>query len=218
MQMIDSARTVLAGTAQQQAVWIKSTALERRTAGIYHYRIYNPLGRFVLSLRESAKFLILGLALTVIPGEAVFYGLFFLLFVPYELYMCWRLRIVSHADGALPALRRRPIHRIAARGYADLLEILPPLRLRTRNIPAAGVSQRHEVVMTKMQQSGITPPCCDTGMKRDAAVSAHRHALRIEAEAAVDAAHGGQAAVTADAEHIDAAVLGIDRIQKAAVH
>src|SRR3569623_2054049 len=97
MQMIDSARTVLAGTAQQQAVWIKSTALERRTAGIYHYRIYNSLGRFVLSLRESAKFLILGLALTVIPGEAVFYGLFFLLFVPYELYMCWRLRIVSHA-------------------------------------------------------------------------------------------------------------------------
>lgn len=97
MQLIDRARALLAGTAQQQAVWIKSTALEHRTAGIYHYRIYNPLGRFILSLRESARFLILGLALAVIPGEAVFYGLFFLLFVPYELYMCWRLRIVSHA-------------------------------------------------------------------------------------------------------------------------
>jgi len=91
MQVI--ARAALAGTAQQQSVWIKSTALERRTTGIYHYRICNPLGRFILSLRESAKFLILGLALAVIPGEALFYGLFLLLFVPYELYMCWRLRM-----------------------------------------------------------------------------------------------------------------------------
>src|SRR3569833_1853822 len=128
MRMIDSdsARTVLAGTAQQQAVWIKSTALERRTAGIYHYRIYNPLGRFVLSLRESAKFLIL--------------GLFFLLFVPYELFMCWRLRIVSHAlTGPCPLCDDGLYIELQREAMPTFWKYCPPLRLRTRNIPAAGM-------------------------------------------------------------------------------
>src|SRR3569623_3423227 len=38
----------------------------------------------------------------------------------------------SRADGALPALRRRPIHRIAARGYAALLEIAPAAAARSK--------------------------------------------------------------------------------------
>lgn len=96
-------RTLL-GTPGQTPVRIKSTQLEVENAGVYHYTRYGAAGRLLLGIKESGKFLALGLGLAVIPGEALLYGLFFLLFIPYEIYACVRLRTVAEAvAGACPA-------------------------------------------------------------------------------------------------------------------
>lgn len=103
-------RTLFSGQPGDQPVWIKSTLLEKRLPGTYHYTVYGVFGRLLISLKESGKFLLLGLGLMIIPGEAIFYGLFFLLFIPYEIYVCWRMRTISASlVGQCPACLN-PLH------------------------------------------------------------------------------------------------------------
>lgn len=97
-------RTLFSGKPGNKPVWIKSTLLEKQLPGTYHYTVYGALGRLLISIKESGKFLLLGFGLMIFPGEALFYGLFFLLFVPYEIYVCWRMRTISAAvAGQCPA-------------------------------------------------------------------------------------------------------------------
>lgn len=94
----------LAARSEQRPISIKSTALGKESAGTFHYSVYTIPGRLLLSIKESGKFLLLGFGLALLPGEALFYGLFFLLCVPYEIYMCWHLRVISDsAKGICPA-------------------------------------------------------------------------------------------------------------------
>src|SRR3569832_1650228 len=85
----------LAARSEQRSISIKSTALDKESAGTFHYSVYTIPGRLLLSIKESGKFLLLGFGLALLTGEALFYGLFFLLFVHYDIYMCWRLRVIS---------------------------------------------------------------------------------------------------------------------------
>lgn len=94
----------LAARTEKQSVLIKSTALNKERAGTFHYNIYTIPGRLLLSIKESGKFLLLGIGLALLPGEAIFYALFFLMFVPYEVYVCWRSRVISdRVQGTCPA-------------------------------------------------------------------------------------------------------------------
>lgn len=89
---------------EHRAVILRHNGGDAERAGVYHYTSYDIPGRLLLSLRESAKFLLPGLVLVLIPGEILFYGLFFLVIVPYEIYVCLRLRVVSRAvTGACPS-------------------------------------------------------------------------------------------------------------------
>src|SRR3569832_1768406 len=89
----------LAARSEQRSISITSTALDKESAGTFHNSVYTIPGRLLLSIKESGKFLLLGFGLALLPGEALFYGLFFLLFVPYEIYMCWRLRVINDSAG-----------------------------------------------------------------------------------------------------------------------
>src|SRR3569833_3203011 len=94
----------LAARSEQRSISIKCSALVFVCAGSFHFSVYTIPGRLLLSIKESGKFLLLGFGLALLPGEALFYGLFFLLFVHYEIYMCWRLRVISDsAKGDCPA-------------------------------------------------------------------------------------------------------------------
>src|SRR3569832_2381310 len=47
----------LAARSEQRSISIKSTALDKESAGTLHYSIYTIPGRLLLSIKESGKFL-----------------------------------------------------------------------------------------------------------------------------------------------------------------